>query len=219
MSRFILDPSWKKTFLGLGIGTLSLVVFSFFPTANFLETFTKSLVFLLIVPYFFVKLVLKENLSDFGMRFHWEKRGLVGSLALVFIGLLIIYPLANYTSFPQHYPLPQAIRNNFGFFVFYQLILVNLLLLFQEYFFKGFLISTCREKFSYLSIPLQALIYLIPLMLVSESLWSVIPMAIVSVFGGILAYHTRTFFYSYLGSWVFMLLLDAYLIFLSQKAL
>jgi hypothetical protein len=219
MSKLHLDSSWKKTFLGLGIGLLSLAVFSFFPTTNFLENLTKSLVFLLLIPYLFVRIVLKENLSDFGMKFKLEKEGFIGSFLLVAIGMLVIYPLANYTSFPLFYRLSPTISGNFLMFVFYELVLVNLLLLFQEYFFKGFIISICREKFSKLSIIIQAAIYLIPLAFVSASLWNIIPMAIISIFGGILAYRTKTFFYSYLGSLLFLIVLDSYLIFLSQKSL
>ncbi|MFZ5982232.1 MAG: hypothetical protein ACOYS2_01490 [Patescibacteria group bacterium] len=215
MPALKIDSSWKRTLLALAIGIMSLIIFSVFPTNNFLENLTKSLFFLLLIPFLFVKVVLGETVSNFGMRFKLEKALLLELIIFVLASVSLMYLVINYTDFPKHYSLSPVIRNSFPMFVFYELCLVNLLLLFQEYFFKGFLLSIFREKFSYFSIAIQAIIYLIPLFIVSSSIWNTIPMIIISILGGILAYRSRTFFYSYLGSLLFLIILDAYLIYLS----
>ncbi len=200
----------------LSVIATCLLLFAFFPATNFFQNLTKEFFFLLLVPFLFVKYFLRKNITEFGFNLKNKKIGFLWSLLALFFSFLFIYLLSNFTSFGKNYHLPKSVSENFYFFLFYELILVNFLFFFQEYFFKGFLLSILREKTDYLSVPIQAIIYLIPLWIFTNSIWQTIPLTILSLVGGIVAYRTKSFFYSYLFGIVFLLMTDAYIIFLNK---
>jgi uncharacterized protein len=202
--------------IDFSVAVVSLALFSVFPASSFFQNLTKSLFFLIFIPYLYIKYILKENFSDFGFNFRNKKSGFIwAGLALVF-SLLLIYLLANYTGFKKNYTLPVNISRSFYLFILYELVMVNILLFIQEYFFKGFMISIFRKKLGYLSVLIQAIIYLIPLWIFSASPWQTFPMIILSLAGGAVAYKSRSFIYSYFFGITFLIITDAYIIYLQK---
>jgi len=208
------DPPWQLFYLGLGIAILALTIFSFFPSTNFLEKITKEIFLFFLTPWFFIIFILKEKFANFGFNLENKKQGFYLALIALLISLFLGYFLINFSHFSKSYSIPQGITNNFGLFILYELVLVNIALFFQEYFFKGFLLSLTKEKMGYYSIAFQAIIYLTPLAIISTSLWNIVPLVMISIFGGIISYKTNSFFYSYLYALLFIIFLDAYLIYL-----
>ena len=203
---------WRKIMLNLGIVLGCLTIFSFMPTGDFSQEVTKSLFFLFLIPLIYIKYILKKDFSHFGFNLGNKKIGFFSAGLALIISLLTIYLLTIYTSFSQNYALTFGLSQSFMFFLIYQLVLLNVPLFFQEFFFKGFVIEMFREKLGYFSILFQAIIYLAPLFIISSNYWNIIPIVLVSVFGGISAYLSRSFFYSYLFAIIFNILMDAFLI-------
>lgn len=204
-------------YLTLAIILACLFVFSFFSTSTFLEEITKTFFFLFFIPFLHIKYILKKNLADFGFNLKNKKNGFSLSLITLIISLGIIYLFIHFTSFSEKYTLPAPISANFGFFVLYELVFFNILLFFQEFFFKGFTLNATKGKWLYFSILFQAIIYLVPLSFAVSEIWSIIPITITSLLGGIVSYKTKSFIYSYFYSLLFFIIMDAYLIFYQKN--
>lgn len=198
------------------VAAVCLILFSVFPANSFSQNLTKSLFFLIIVPFLYIKYILKRNISEFGFNFKNNEIGFIWGGIMLAMSLLIIYLLANFTDFEKNYILSASISKSFWLFAFYELVLVNILFFIQEYFFKGFLLSIFWEKTGYLSILIQAIIYLIPLWVISSSVWQTIPLTIFALTGGLAAYKGRSFIYSYVPGILFIILTDAYILYLNK---
>jgi hypothetical protein len=206
----------QKMLIDFSVAAVCLLLFSIFPANDFSQKLTKSFFFFLFIPYLYIKYLLKKNLSDFGFNFQNKKNGFILGVLALAVSFLLIYLLTTFTDFKKNYVLPTSISHNFYIFIFYELILVNVLFFLQEYFFKGFLIAIFQKKLGFLSVPIQAIIYLIPLWIFSGSFWQIIPWIILSFAGGIIAYRNKTFVYSYFFGIVFLILTDAYIIYLQK---
>lgn len=207
-----IGAEWRKIMLNLGVVLGCLIIFSFMPTGDFSQEVTKSLFFLFLIPLIYIKYILKKDFSSFGFNLGNKKIGFFSAGIALIISLLTIYLLTIYTSFSQNYTLTFGLSQSFLFFLVYELVLLNVPLFFQEFFFKGFVIEMFRKKLGYFSVLFQAIIYLAPLFIISSNYWNIIPIVLVSVFGGVSAYLSRSFFYSYLFAIIFNILMDAFLI-------
>lgn len=207
---------WKETFLSFLIAVFCLLLFYFFPTKDYLQTLTKNTFFLLIIPFLYIKLVLQKNIYSFGINWNHKKIGLFwGGLMLLTLAFLF-FLIIRYTEFEKIYSPPDFFKASFGYFLFYELVLVNLLFLLQEIFFKGFLLSALRTKLGYWSVLIQALVFIFPLIIFSEYFFETLPMVALSFLGGLVAYKSRSFVFSYLSGMIFLILLDTYIIFINK---
>jgi len=160
--------------------------------------------------------VLQKDARDFGINWDQKKIGaLWGSLMFIFLAVLF-FLIIRYTEFDKTYAPPAFIRTNFGYFLLYELVLVNLLFLAQEIFFKGFLLSSLREKLGSWSIIVQSVVFLFPLVFSRSYFFAVLPMITISLLGGFVAYKSRSFVFSYLSGLIFLILLDVYIIFINK---
>ncbi len=209
-----LIKEYKETSLGILIAVFSLLLFSLFPAQGFIEKFTKAALFLFVVPWLYIKLVIKKKLSSFGFNLRSPEANIKEGIAVLIIYILFAYVLIDFTDFARQYSVPELAQRNIGFFIFYQLVLINFIFFFQEYFFKGFFITLLRPIVGWLSILIQSAIYLLPLLFIGQDIWQIIPAALVSLLGGALAYRGKSFFYSYASGLIFFIILDLWIIYL-----
>lgn len=216
---------WKETIFSAFAAAFFLVVYYIFPSdygfglIPFLQTITKGVFLLIVGPFLFVKFVLKKDFSDYGFNLKNKKIGFISAgIALVFSAILS-YILIKSTDFLKFYQLRPSVVANFWMFVLKELVFANLLLFFQEYFFKGFVIRIFSEKFLYGAIFIQTLFYLLPQLLSGQNFFQIIPLAIIALVGGIVAYISRSFFYSYLFSLIYSILLDSAIIYVIKNGL
>jgi len=206
---------WKETFLSFLVAIFCFFMVYYFPADDYSQNLTKNIFFLLIVPWLYVKLVLQKNIRDFGIGWGDKKAGLLWGGALFVFLAVLFFLLIRYTEFDKVYASPVFARASFGYFLLYELVLVNLLFLAQEIFFKGFLLSVLRERLGVWSILIQSTVFLFPLLVYSSYFFETLPMVILSFFGGLAAYKSRSFFFSYLPGLIFLILLDTCIIFLT----
>lgn len=212
--RFLIH--WKDLLASSFALLVCLLLFLFFPVNGPLQNLSRSLFFLLVVPALYVKIILKKKLSDFGFAFSASRKGFLWMGGMLLAALLIAYVLVNFTGFKDAYinMIPAVIYNNFRVFLFYELIFVNFLLFLHEVFFNGFVLFTLKEAFGYWSILIVTFTFLFFLALVNALDWRMAPSIIALPLGTWIAYENRSFIYSYLMGFAFMIILDAYVIYL-----
>ncbi|HEX7586142.1 MAG TPA: hypothetical protein VF390_00720 [Patescibacteria group bacterium] len=210
--RFLIH--WKDLLASSFALLVCLLLFLFFPVNGPLQNLSRSLFFLLVVPALYVKIILKKKLSDFGFAFSASRKGFLWLGGTLLAALLIAYVLVNFTGFKDAYinMIPFAVYNTFRSFLFYELLFVNFLLFLHEAFFNGFVLFTFKEAFGYWSILIVTLSFLIFLALFNSLNWGMVPSIIAITLGTWMAYITRSFIYSYLMGFAFMIILDAYII-------
>lgn len=206
--------AWKTELVSSAIVVLCLALVYLFPTSGALQNITKNLFFLILLPGLYIKFILKKDLSDYGFNLQNKKIGLWWALGMLAASFLAILLLLRFYHFENNYLIPAYIANNFWIFIFYELVLVNLLLFINEFFFKGFLLFTFSEKLGIWTILIQFLVYVLFLLSAGSLNWQLTPMILISLLGGIVTYKSRSFLYSYAASLLFLLFLDAYVIYI-----
>ena len=208
---------WKEVLTGFFLALACLGLFISFPSKGSVEDFSRLLFFLLIIPALYIKLILKKNFRGFGLIFRTTRKNTLWLAEMLVSSFLIAYLLIRFTSFKDGYILPDYVLVNFWWFLVYELAFVNFWLFIHESFYRGFIFFTLAEKFGFLAIPAAASFFVIFLLLTKAFSWTMVPYIIISLTGGWLAYKTRSFVYSYLMGLSFIIILDAYLIYISKQ--
>lgn len=187
-----------------------------FPTDpdSIFQTFTKGLFFLVLVPAIYIKLILKKDLKDFGFNITRKKEGLLWGFLMLILSLAASFAVMKIPGLKNSYHLPSYIHQNFGLFVVYELVLINILLFTYEFFWRGFILFTYSKSFFYWSVPIQAVFFIIFSYFSADISWKYFSLPIFAVTAGITAYKSRSLIFSYAMSLLYMILLDSYLIYL-----
>lgn len=206
----------KEFLVTLAIILICILLSLSFPSKNSFQGLTESFFFLFLVPILYIKLVLKKNVADFGLNIQNNKKGILWGTGMLAVSLIISYLLVQYTSFRSNYPLSSLLLGNFWIFLVDMLVFVNLLLFFQEYFFRGFILSVFSRKITFWSIFIQAGFYLTAILFAqggfNKAFWQLTPFVIISFTGGITAYKSRSMLYSWASDLLFLIIFNAYLI-------
>jgi hypothetical protein len=210
--KFLIE--WKETLASSFVIIVCLFLFYFFPVNGAIQDLSRSLIFLLIIPVLYVKIILKKDVSGFGFVFSGYRKGFFWMGGTLLVALLIAYALINFTGFKEAYinMIPFAAYNNFLAFLLYELVFVNFMLFLHEAFFNGFVFFTFKEIFGYWSILVVTLSFLGFLLAANALDWRMAPWIIALPLGAWSAYENRSFIYSYLMGFTFMIILDAYVI-------
>ena len=208
---------WREVLTGSFLALACLGLFISFPSKGPVQDLSRLLFFLLIVPALYIKMILKKNFRDFGLTFRATREKALWLAGMLVSSLLISYLLIRFTSFKDGYILPDYVLGSFWWFLVYELIFVNLWLFIHESFYRGFIFFTLAERFGFLAIPVATSFFVIFLLLTKAFSWTMAPYVIISLTGGWLTYKTRSFVYSYLMGLSFIIILDAYLIYISKQ--
>jgi membrane protease YdiL (CAAX protease family) len=206
--------AWKTELISSVVILACLLLIIFFPTQDISQKFSLNLFFFFLLPILYIKLILKKDLRNFGFNLQNTKIGIIWAIGMFFVSALIIFILIHFFDFENKYLLPAYLAQNFGIFLLYELILVNILLFIQEFFFKGFILFLFSEKFGFAVAIIQALIFTFFLLFTNDLTWKLAPLIILSFTGGVVTYKSRSFLYSYLMSLFFLIILDTYIIYL-----
>lgn len=189
---------------------LCLGLFLIFPFSGVGQTITTLAAFLLITPILYTKFILKKDLESIGVSFGNKKSGLLWGF-LMLVGSLLIAFLLSKTAYVGIFTLPAGIMTDFKLFLFYELILANIILFILVFFFHGFVLCSLSVKLRWWAAATATLLFLALLLLTNNARW--IPIVLT---GSVLAYKTQSFVYSYFMSLIFMIFFDTYLIFISK---
>lgn len=209
-----LISDWKTELISSVVILLCLSLSVSFPTQGSLQIFSNAFFFLFLLPVLYIKIILKQDLADFGLNLQNKSLGLLWGVSMLVVSFLVIFFLIHFYKFEQNYLIPAYLAQNFWSFLFYELALVNFLLFIQEFFFKGFFLFLFTQRFGLWSIFLQTLLFVLFINITQGLHWQITPMLILSVTGGFVTYKSKSFIYSYVMSLFFLIILDAYIIYL-----
>jgi len=208
-----------KRFIVTGL----LVVFSvfflgFFGQDNntavnpFFQTMLVSITFFLVVPALYSKIVLKESLKNLG----WQRGrifpGVFFSIVSVTLALGAVFLLTRYTSFAVEYHIPMLAQSQFMLFLVYELVLVTFTTLLYEFFFRGLIQMSWLRSFGIWAIFLQTALFIGLLFLSDDISWQRFPVIFFCPLAGIIAYYSKSIWYSWAASWIFLFLTDIFLL-------
>lgn len=207
---------WGELIISSLVVLICLVLFLEFPAEGVFQEICKELFFFLLVPVFYIKIVLKKSLKDFGFRLPRKKNDFFWAIAIFFILIIAGIFLSKISDFNKNYTIPYDFSENFWIFLLYELIFFNLLFLLQEIFFKGFILSLFSEKLKHWSVLIVFFIFCSALIAKNDFNWTSAPIILTTLFGSFLAYKNKSFWLSYLTGVIFVIFLDSFLIYLSK---
>jgi len=175
------------------------------------QGFVVGIACLLLIPMFYSKIVLEEPLSDLGLK---SGRFLSGILSIIFvlpiacgieIALTLWFPV-----FHEQYIFSRLIQTNFLWFLFYELVLSSALLFLYEIFFRGLVQMLWLKALGFWSVGLQAILFYVFFLLKEDFSWQKVPILIFAPFAGYVAYRSKSLWYSFGASWIFIFLTDVF---------
>ena len=214
MKQKIFSIFVKEDFVTTSIIFFCLLLYAVFPTDNVFQQIVSSTTFLLVIPILYVKIILKKNLGDIGIKKGNWQTGIIWSAISLIISTLIAYILLSYLGLAQRYALPHYIANSFTFFLFYEIMLFGFFTFLYEVFFRGFLMLNFSKKIGLWAILLQALVFLALFFFTRGIHWTLTPYIIFLIFSGITAYLSQSIFYSFATFLIFNIIFDSFYIYL-----
>lgn len=190
-----------ETVVTFTVALVCMLLFSFFPVKNSFQEVVLSLVFLFLVPYLYIKIILKKELKDFGFRFHKWKGGIIILPACFLIMGILFYVVFKYTNFKETYFLGEyKMINSFWYLFVYEFVIVNLFVFLYEVFFRGFLMFYFKNKFDIFAVFIQFLLFIVFLDLLERVSMDYVFYIMASLLSGLIAYKSKSLVYSYLFS-------------------
>jgi membrane protease YdiL (CAAX protease family) len=190
-----------------------LLLSLFFPVNNSAQLLTKNIFFLILVPILYYKMILKKNISSFGLSLGDKKAGIFWGIVLLLINLAFFYLLYTFTAFEKNYILPNYIVHNFWIFLLYELILVNIFVFIQEFFYRGFILLYFSKQIGPLAIFIQFIFFVLFLLPTGSSFWQMSPALVISLTSGIIVYRSRSILYSWISTILSLIILDSFIIY------
>ena len=189
-----------------------LIFFFLFPIKDQLQNGTALIFFFFLVPFIFFKIILKKSFAELGWQIGDWKKGVLFSILslLIFFGIFLL--LFYKTHFTDYYIFSNNLRNDFLIFIFREIIFALFSLSLFEIFFRGFVMLSFAPKIGAWSILLQFLVFLLLLFFLKSFSWQNLLLIFSAVFSGVITYQSRSLFYSYATTFIFLLLCNAYII-------
>lgn len=214
MEKWIQVVTRHKEFLGTTtVVAGSLLVLWFLGGDSRISPILQSIIaaigIFLIMPLVYCRILLGRPLSALGFQKGNVWAGIGGGVLALIVALAALFVLWNFTPLLRGYQLPVVVEEQFLFFVLYEVFLGGFITLLFEVFFRGFVMLLWLRKWGVWSVLAQTVIFSL-LVYVSDGLnASVIPSLIFAPFAGLIAYQSKSLWYSYSASWFFFFLTDA----------
>ncbi len=214
MNFFLLLLSkWKRFFQITILVFGTLAVYVFFPAESRLDVTVQSIllsvVFFVVLPILFVKLILHESLSVLGFQGSKSRFGIVAVLAVVIPIVSVWYIFLRTYPVAESYYLPAVVHDSFPFFLLYEIILIGSLAFLYEVFFRGFVLILWLRKTGIWAVFFQSALFAFFLMASGVGFsWQDAPLLLASLGSGFVAFYTRSVPYSWLSAWLILFLSD-----------
>ncbi len=209
----------QKRFLITGLlVTCSLLFLGFFRESDELspvfQSLIVSLVFFLVIPILYCKMVLKEPLSHLGWRKGEMTAGLLSGFVAVGGGIATLLFLDHFFPLSEGYVFSGYVESEFLWFLLYEVFLVSFTALLYEVFFRGFIQILWLGHLGIWAVGIQAAIFVGLFFLAGDLNWQNAPLLIFSPLAGLVAYFSGSIRYSFAASWLFLFLTDIFFLIL-----
>lgn len=177
------------------------------------QSFIVSIIFFLVIPILYSKIVLKEPLKNIG----WQRGNMVagvltGVVSVVLAGASIIGLTILFPDFSAQQRLPLFVEIHFGWFLAYELVLVTVTVLFYEVFFRGLVQLSWLQSLGVWGIVIQTVLFYALIYFSQDISWAMAPFLIFCPLAGYIAYRSQSIWYSSIASWAFLFLTDIFLL-------
>ncbi|MFZ2299639.1 MAG: lysostaphin resistance A-like protein [Candidatus Moraniibacteriota bacterium] len=175
------------------------------------QNFIVSIVFFLVIPVLYSKIVLKESLKNLGFQRGNLAAGVLAGIAgIVVAGAAVVWLASVFPDFRAQYVFPVLVETNFFWFVLYELVLVAFVTLLYEVFFRGLVTLLWLRAFGLWAVCIQTVIFFGFAYLNYDVFWPIAPLLIFAPFAGFIAHRSQSIWYSFAASWIFLFLTDIF---------
>jgi len=195
------------------LAVLSFCLFFSFPAKGVFQEMLSSIVFLGIFPLLVIQFVFKKSLREYGIAWMSEKWNFAILFFALFGSLGILYVACRVFSEIQNYRVPVGIAENFGFFIFYALIISVVSVLAYEVIFRGLIFRSWEKNFGYLAVMAQFFFFTLLLSATDGIRWQSFPILLSTLVSGGVRYYTKSLYFSFLFSWLFGIIGDVLIIY------
>lgn len=193
-----------------------VVLYSIFPAKNIFQNISTAVGFLVIMPLLYCVFTAKRPISDLGITKGYWRAGMLWSFVCLVFALLFFYVALMYTDFGYNYASSAPIIKDFWKFITYELFLVLPFIIIYEFFFRGFSMLFLGKRWGHGVIIFQSILFFIFLLIAGSVNWIFLPYIVFSFFSGLIAYRSRSIYYSIVSHLIFMIIVDASIIKLLQ---
>ena len=189
---------------------MSMFLYSVFRTEGNFQIIVATISFLFVVPFLYIRLILKRSLNEFGIQKGDWRKGFLYSIFSILILTFIFYLFFNNFNFIEKYYLPASIVSNFKYFIFREVVKIGFFIALYEFFFRGFIMFYFSDKFKscFYPIVIQSLIFYVFLIAVDSFGWATSPYILIAPLAGLVAYKSHSIIYSFVFSWISVLAID-----------
>ncbi len=167
-----------------------------------------SIIFFLVLPLIYCKMILKEPLSSLGIQeARWLPAFFWGGV-MVTVGGVFLFFLLPIEGFRLAYQLPPFIEKSFWWFVVYEIVAAGGVALLYEVFFRGLVMKLWLGSLGPLAIVLQSILFVSFIGVSSGFSWQYAVLCYASLFSGAVAYFSRSIYASWLANWILFFLID-----------
>jgi|GEM_PF-751464 len=203
----------RKEFIGTAVVVIASILFlGYYDQYDGMSLALQGLIVaigvFLVIPILYCKIILGRPLSSIGFQRGNPWAGVGGSLLALPVALGALFVLWNFTPLLKDYRLPVAVEEQFLFFVLYEVFLTGSIVFLYEVFFRGFLMLLWLRSWGIWGVIAQTLIFVLVLFMTGADA-GIVPALIFAPFAGLIAYQSRSIWYSYGASWFYFFLTDA----------
>jgi membrane protease YdiL (CAAX protease family) len=176
-----------------------------------LQRLIVSIIFFLVIPLLYSKMVVGEPLKNMGLQRGNFGAGIFASILSLMVALGIIVGLVlAFPTFHEGYTFPVLVQRSFFWFVFYELVLVSLLVLLYEVFFRGLIQLFWLRGLGVWAVLIQTAIFYGMFFFSNDISWQKAPLLIFCPLAGFIAQRSQSLWYSLGASWLFLFLTDVF---------
>jgi membrane protease YdiL (CAAX protease family) len=176
--------------------------------SSVVQGFIVSLIFFLVIPALYSKIILGETLGNMG----WQRGnafvGMISGVACVGLGTIASVLLIKMSPFQEYYRLPALAEYDFFWFVLYEVVLVSIVVFFYEVFFRGFIQLSWLRDLGIGAVVVQTVFFLAFFYLSGSFTWQYAPIIVFAPLSGVIAYMSRSIWYSLIASWLYFFITD-----------
>ncbi len=162
----------------------------------------------LVIPILYCKIILERPLSVLGFQRGNAWAGIGGGIIALGAALGALFVLWNFTPLLEGYRLPVIVEEQFLFFVLYELFFNAFFLFLFEVFFRGMVLLLWLRELRIWGVFVQAGLFGGILFLSNSIDAQSLPLLLFAPFAGLIAYQSRSLWYSFGFGWFFLLLVD-----------
>lgn len=162
----------------------------------------------LVIPILYCKIILERPLSVLGFQRGNAWAGIGGGIIALGAALGALFVLWNFTPLLEGYRLPVIVEEQFLFFVLYELFFNTFFLFLFEVFFRGMVLLLWLRELRIWGVFVQAGLFGGILFLSNSIDAQSLPLLLFAPFAGLIAYQSRSLWYSFGFGWFFLLLVD-----------